>query len=116
MTIFDYNSLPTITVPYILRDETNPPVGVWVTNQETKDSVFCDSVTIGELSAFFYDGYFTINVTDILTTINKNSTIQVKVIDSLNLPIYRDMVCFETRLDVENDYEQNNVSNQYAFV
>ena len=38
MTIFNYSNLPTITVPYILRDTDNQSVGVWVTNQETKET------------------------------------------------------------------------------
>ena len=41
MTIFDYTNLPTITVPYILRDEDNLAVGVYVTNQETKEQFYC---------------------------------------------------------------------------
>ena len=116
MTIYDYDNLPIINVPYILRDEQNQAIGVWVTNQETKESLFCDAVTIGELSAYFYDGYFTVNVTDIIDNINENTTLTVSAVDSENLPIYRDIVCFSQRLDVVSDYEQNNTDNEYTFV
>ena len=57
MTIFDYDSLPTITVPYILRDVDNPSIGVWVTNQETKEKLFLAI----DATSFFYDGFSLFN-------------------------------------------------------
>jgi len=116
MTIFDYDNLPTISIPYILREVGNPAIGVWVTNQETKEKVFCDAVTIGELKSFFYDGYFLVDITDLVANINVNTTLLVSAIDSNNLPIYRDIVVFSDRLDTESDYEQNDNSGEYAFV
>lgn len=112
MTIFNYSNLPTITVPYILRDEDNQSVGVWVTNQETKETTYCAD---GDTSDFFVD-YFTVDVTAILTGINANSTLLVSAIDANDLPIYRDIVVFSTRLDTVSDYEQNNTANEYIFV
>ena len=115
MTISTHSNLPIISVNYILRDVTNPAIGAWVTNQETKQSTFCDAVTIGELKSFFYDGYFTVNVTDILDGIDENSTFSVSVVDSEQLPIYRDIIVFSTRLDTDADYEQNNTDDEYTF-
>ena len=59
MTIFNYDNLPVILIPYILREVGNPAICVWVTNQETKEKVFCDAVTIGELKSFFNNVVFT---------------------------------------------------------
>jgi len=114
MTIFDYDNLPTISIPYILREVGNPAIGVWVTNQETKEKVFCDAVTLP--TSVFYDGYFTIDITDLVANVNVNTTLLVSAIDSNNLPIYRDIVVFSDRLDTESDYEQNDNSGEYAFV
>ena len=114
MTIFNYSNLPTITVPYILRDTDNQSVGVWVTNQETKETTFCDAVTAP--TAFFYTDSFDVDVTAILTGININSTLLVSAVDENDLPIYRDIVVFSTRLDTVSDYEQNNTANEYIFV
>lgn len=111
MTIFDYDSLPTIIVPYILRDIDNPATGVWVTNQETKEKLF---FTLDDTS-FFYDGYFTVDVTDLLVGINENTTLFFSVIDATSNPIYRDIVVFEQRLDSVADYEQNNETSEYIF-
>jgi len=114
MTIFNYSNLPTIPVPYILRDTDNQSVGVWVTNQETKETTFCDAVTTP--TSYFYTDYFTVDVTAILTGINADSTLLVSAIDANDLPIYRDIVVFSTRLDTVADYEQNNTANEYTFV
>lgn len=114
MTIFNYSNLPTVTVPYILRDENNQSVGVWVTNQETKETTFCDAVT--DATSFFFDGYFTVDVTPILSGITENSTLHVSAIDSSSLPIFRDIVVFSTRLDAVSDYEQNDTTGEYVFV
>jgi hypothetical protein len=114
MTIFDYDNLPTISIPYILREVGNPAIGAWVTNQETKEKFFCDAVTLP--TSVFYDGYFTIDITDLVANVNVNTTLLVSAIDSNNLPIYRDIVVFSDRLDTESDYEQNDNSGEYAFV
>lgn len=116
MTIYNYTNLPTITIPYILRDSDNQAIGVWVTNQETKEKLFCDAVDVGNLKAFFYTDSFVVDVTDLIAGINENSTLSVSAIDSNNLPIYRDIVAFSQRLDVISDYEQNNTDNEYVFV
>jgi len=116
MTISDYSIMPLINVNYIHRDSSNTAIGVWVTNQETKQTTFCDAITIGELRSYFYDGYFTINVTDIVSGINEETTLSVSVVDSEELPIYRDIVVFSDRLDAEGDYEQNNTTSEYTFV
>lgn len=111
MTIFDYDNLPTITIPYILRDVDNPAVSVTVTNQETKETASLPA----EDTALFYDGYFTIDVTGLLTGITANTTLLVSAIDSNSNPIYRDIVVFEQRLDVVSDYEQNDETGEYIF-
>ena len=114
MTIFNYSNLPTITVPYILRDDNNQSVGVWVTNQETKETTFCDSKT--SPTAFFYRDCFTVDVTAILDGITADSTLHVSAIDSNDLPIYRDIVVFSTRLESVSDYVQNDTTGEYVFV
>lgn len=111
MTIFDYGNLPTITINYILRDEDNEAVGVNVKNMETKESTYC---TVDDTS-FFYDGYFTIDVTEIQSGINVNSTLLVSAIDSDGNPIYRDIVIFDDRMDTEADYEQDDTDDEYIF-
>jgi len=113
MTIFDYDNLPTITISYILRDADNPTIGVWVTNQETKEKAFFDAVTAP--TVFINDGYFTVDVTSLLTGINANTSLLVSAVDSNSDPIYRDIVVFEQRLDVEADYEQNDETGEYIF-
>lgn len=112
MTIFNYNNLPTITVPYILRDTDNQSVGVYVTNQETKETTFCTK----DDTSFFYTDSFDVDVTAILTGINENTSLFVSAVDSNDLPIYRDIVVFSTRLDTVSDYEQDNTANEYVFV
>jgi len=111
MTIFNYDSLPEIEVPYILRDEDNQSVGVWVTNQETKETVFCDE----GVTSYFYNDFFTVDITAILTEVTKDTTLLVSAIDDNDLPIYRDIVVFSTRLDTVNDYEQNDTDGKYVF-
>jgi len=111
MTIFDYDSLPTIIIPYILRDVDNQSVGVWVTNQETKEKTFC---TVNDTS-YFYNDSFTVDITAIQSSVNENTTLFVSAIDFNDLPIYRDIVVFSTRLDTIADYEQNNTDNEYVF-
>ena len=111
MSIFDYTNLPTITVPYILRDEDNLAVGVYVTNQETKEQLYC---LLGD-TALFYDGYFTVDVTDILDGITENTSLLVKAVDSNGNPIYRDIVVFSTRLDTVADYEQNDTNDEFVY-
>ena len=111
MTIFDYTNLPIITVPYILRDSSNTSVGVWVTNQETKEKVFLDA----EDTAVFYTGFFTIDITGLLSGVNEDTTFLVSAIDSNGDPIYRDIVVFEQRLDAVSDYEQNDETGEYIF-
>ena len=113
MTITSFDNLPTLTIPYILRDVSNLPISVSVTNQETKESVLCGE---GILS-FFYDGYFTIDITALLLTTNKDSTLFVSVLDSNNLPIYRDIIAFSQRQITVDDYEQQeNATTGYTFV
>lgn len=111
MTIFNYDNLPTIEVPYILRDEDNQSVGVWVTNQETKEETFCDF----GVTSYFANDYFTVDVTALLPTITENTTLLVSAIDDADLPIYRDIVVFSTRLDAISDYEQNDTDGEYVF-
>jgi hypothetical protein len=112
MTIFDYTNLPTISVPYILRDADNIAVTVMVTNQETKESA---SLPVDDTSVF-YDGYFTIDVTELLAGVNENTTFLVSVLDVDSKPIYRDIVVFEQRLDTVSDYEENDETGEYIFV
>ena len=111
MTIFDYDNLPIITVSYILRDSDNPSIGVWVTNQETKEKVF---LPVDDTSVF-YDGYFTVDVTSILSGITTETTLLVSAIDAISSPIYRDIVVFEQRLDSPSDYEQNDDSEEFIY-
>ena len=109
MTIFDFDSLPIITVPYIIRDLDNQAVSVSVTNQETKETT---SLT-AEADALIYENYFTIDVTALLTGITANTTLLVSAIDTNGSPVYRDIVVFEQRMDIESDYEQNDETGEY---
>lgn len=111
MTIFDFDNLPTITIPYIIRDLDNQAVSVSVTNQETKETVSLAALT----DALFYENYFTIDVTSLLTGITANTTLLVSAIDSNGSPVYRDIVVFEQRMDVDADYEQNDETGEYIF-
>ena len=111
MTIFDYTNLPTITVPYILRDVDNPAVNVSVTNQETKEKVILPAAD----TALFFDGYFTIDITALTAGVDENTTLLVSVVDTDSSPIYRDIVVFEQRLDTASDYEQNDETGEYVF-
>lgn len=111
MTIVNYTDLPEIEVPYILRDEDNQAVGVYVTNQETKEQVFCDK----DVTSYFYNDYFTVDITTILSGVDKNTTFLVSAVDDNDYPIYRDIVVFSTRLETVNDYEQNDTDSEYVF-
>lgn len=111
MTIINYTDLPIITVPYILRDADNQAVGVYVTNQETKESTYC---AVGDTSTFFND-YFEVDITAIQATVTANTSFFVNAVDISDLPIYRDIVVFSTRLDTLSDYEQNNKADEYVY-
>lgn len=111
MTIFDYTSLPTIVVPFILRD-IGSPTGVYVTNQETKERIFCEAND----TSVFLDGYFTIDITELIDGVDINTSLLVMVVESDGNPLYRDIVVFEDRIDTELDYEQNDTDNEYVFV
>lgn len=111
MTIINYTTLPSITVPYILRDSDNQAVGVYVTNQETKESTYC---AVGD-TAEFYNDSFTADITAIQTTVTENTSLFVNAVDIDDLPIYRDIVVFSTRLDTVSDYEQNDTDSEYVF-
>lgn len=111
MTIFDYTNLPTISIPYILRDADNLAVGAYVTNQETKEKLYC----LLDDTAFFYDIYFTVDVTALLTGITENTSLLVSAVDDSGNPIYRDIVVFSTRLDTVADYEQNDTNDEFVY-
>ena len=111
MTIFDYDSLPIISVPFILRDADNIADSVLVVNQETKET----ATLIIDDTSVFYDGYFTIDITELLTGVDENTSLTVSALDTDGNPIYRDIVVFEQRLDTASDYEQNDETGEYIF-
>jgi len=111
MTIFDYTNLPTISIPYILREEGNVAVSVYVTNQETKEKLLCP---VND-TAIFYDTFFTVDITGMLASITENTSLLVSALDSNSNPIYRDIVVFEQRLDTVSDYEQNDTQDEYVY-
>lgn len=113
MTIIEYSSLPLLSVTYIHRDSDSVGIGVWVTNQETKERLFFDAVT--SPTSFFYADSFDIDITTLLDGVDVNTTFLVEAIDEDSNPLYRDIVVFSDRMDMESDYEQNDDTEEYIY-
>ena len=114
MTILDYNTFTdSISASFILRDNDNIPSGIKVRNQETKE---IEDIPLGiNFSYTLSDSTFNVVLSTLLSNITKNTTFSIEIYDSIKNPIYRDIVVFNERLDIESDYEQNDEDNEYVF-